>query len=432
MNILNWHLFVFWSLKFFLSGLVIASPAISQGARDGDISRLLSIGQVEAARAMLETGAPTQVDRLFFDARLLKSKGRLTESIELFRRVLQMEPNRLDARRELAHTLMLNRDFGPAEFHFKQLLAIDKNQKMRAGYRRFLAYIRRENPFGITGYFSLLPSTNMNRGTKKPVLETSLGDFIIADEAKARSGIGRAMGVSGYARHALSANARVTFDWEGSLTQYQAKHNGLRSLRLALRYEWATPAGNWFIIPRFQKIWQRGASSRTVRGLNARVSRQLTGKDQFTLNLLRERRENPSSSYLDGPFASLALTLKHQLSPSRSLQAGIILDQSRPQSEHLRYRGAQISLEAGRMRQGGLHTGFGFHVGHRAFDADFPLHNLPRDDQFIRLTAAVHHERMQVLGYAPKLFCTYTVHGSNVAFYDYKVTECQMSLTRNF
>ena len=85
MNILNWHLFVFWSLKFFLSGLVIASPAISQGARDGDISRLLSIGQVEAARAMLETGAPTQVDRLFFDARLLKSQGRLTEAIELFR-----------------------------------------------------------------------------------------------------------------------------------------------------------------------------------------------------------------------------------------------------------------------------------------------------------------------------------------------------------
>ena len=100
-----------------------ASLGWAESARDNDISRLLTFGQVDAARAILEAGDPSPADRLFFDARLLKSQAKLTAAIALFRQVLQIEPNRMNARRELAHTLLLNRDFGPAEFHFNQLLS---------------------------------------------------------------------------------------------------------------------------------------------------------------------------------------------------------------------------------------------------------------------------------------------------------------------
>lgn len=78
--------------------------------------------------------------------RLLKSQGEFKKAIALFRQVLQLEPNRMNARRELAHSLLLNRDFGPAKFHFNQLLRIDENPNMRDGYRRFLAMIWRDKP----------------------------------------------------------------------------------------------------------------------------------------------------------------------------------------------------------------------------------------------------------------------------------------------
>ena len=189
-----------------------ASLGWAESARDNDISRLLTFGQVDAARAILEAGDPSSADRLFFDARLLKSQAKLTAAIALFRQVLQIEPNRMNARRELAHTLLLNRDFGPAEFHFNQLLQIDENPKMRDGYRRFLAMIRRHKPFGVSGYFSMLPSTNVNRGTAETVFQTSIGEFAIDESSQAMSGLGLVVGFSGYGRHALSGDTRVAFN----------------------------------------------------------------------------------------------------------------------------------------------------------------------------------------------------------------------------
>lgn len=419
-------------ILFVLGSLATVSAGCAEGARDGDISRLLTLGQVEAARALLEASDPTQVDKLFFDARLLKSQGRLELAIGLFRRILQRDPNHINARRELAHTLMLNRDFGPAEFHFKQLLRIDNNQKMRAGYRRFLASIRRDKPVGVSGYFSILPSTNVNRGTENSVVETAFGDFSIDEGSKSSSGIGLTMGVSGYARRAVSANERVILNWGGSATRYETESNNNQTANLALRYERATRTGLWFISPYYQKIWRPETSTNTVRGARFGLTSRITAIDKFDLTLSRERRIHPSTAYLDGPFASLSLNLSRQLSPSRSIRAGIMLDRSSPQSEHLRYTGTQMSFGAGHIWQGGLQTSFGFQLGHRDFAANFPLHNEPRDDQFVRLNSAVHHTRIQILGYAPRLSCSHTMNWSSVAFYEHKVTECQMTLSRNF
>ena len=141
-----WHRFGL--ILGLIVGFSTASLGLAENLRDNDISRLLTFGQVDAARELLEASDPSLADRLFFDARLLKSQAKFTAAIALFRQVLQLDPNRMNARRELAHTLLLNRDFEPAEFHFNQLLRIDENPNMRDGYRRFLAMIRRDKLLG--------------------------------------------------------------------------------------------------------------------------------------------------------------------------------------------------------------------------------------------------------------------------------------------
>ena len=83
---------------------------------------------------------------------------------------------------------------------------------MRDGYRRFLAMIRRRKPFGVSGYFSMLPSTNVNRGTAETVFQTSIGEFAIDESSQAMSGLGLVVGFSGYGRHALSGDTRVAFN----------------------------------------------------------------------------------------------------------------------------------------------------------------------------------------------------------------------------
>ena len=94
---------------------------------------------------------------------------------------------------------------------------------------------------------------------------------------------------------------------------------------------------------------------------------RLTPQDQLEISLVHEQRSYSSQPHLDGPFASLSLSLNRQLSPSRSVQLGIGWDRSSPRSEHLQYTGAKLSLGAKQDWQGGLQTGFGFDLGRRDF-----------------------------------------------------------------
>lgn len=170
--------------------IFIGSMAFAQNAESPGISRLISTGQIEAARIVLEAQSPSEADRLFFEGRVLKAQRKFPEAIRVFRQVLQIDPNYINARRELAHTLLLNRDYGPAEYHFDALLQIDQNEQMRDGYRGFLNVIEQNKPVGFSGYFSLLPSTNVNRGTANTVFDTTLGQFVIDPNSQAESGVG--------------------------------------------------------------------------------------------------------------------------------------------------------------------------------------------------------------------------------------------------
>ena len=323
-----------------IMGVSIASFGSAETVRDNDISRLLTFGQIDAARAILEASDPSPADRLFFDARLLKSQAKLTAAIALFRQVLQIEPNRMNARRELAHTLLLNRDFGPAEFHFNQLMRIDEDPKMRDGYCRFLAMIQRNKPYGLSGYFSMLPSTNVNRGTAESIFQTSIGEFVIDESSQATSGFGLVVGFSGYARHSVDGDTRVALNWGLFASRYETESFGYQGADLALVYERAIRTGRWFISPYLRQIWRSENASDLYRGLRLGVGSRLTLRDQLDINLVHEQRSYSSQSHLDGPFSSLSLGLNRQLSPSRSIELGIGGDRSTPQSEHLRYVGA--------------------------------------------------------------------------------------------
>lgn len=425
-----WHRFGL--ILGLIVGFSTASLGLAENLRDNDISRLLTFGQVDAARELLEASDPSPADRLFFDARLLKSQAKFTAAIALFRQVLQLEPNRMNARRELAHTLLLNRNFGPAEFHFNQLLRIDENPNMRDGYRRFLAMIRRDKPVGVSGYFSMLPSTNVNRGTTETFFQTTIGEMLIDESSQAKSGFGLVVALSGYARHSLSKIERMAVNWGLSTTRYETENLNNLDGNLTLVYERTIRTGRWFISPYYRKIWRAENASQQHRGLRLGVGSRLTLRDQLDVSLVRERRIYSSQPHLDGPFASVSLNFSRQLNPSRSLQLGIGGDRSSPQSEHLRYVGSKLSFGLKQDWQGGLQTGFGLELGQRDFIGNYPLTDTPRADDFRRLNATLQHTRIEFSGFMPSLSCSHQINRSNIVFYDYKVSECRITISRNF
>jgi hypothetical protein len=68
----------------------------------------------------------------------------------------------------------------------------------------------------------------------------------------------------------------------------------------------------------------------------------------------------------------------------------------------------------------------------RDFDSRFPGLAVNRKDQVQDLSLSASHARIQWRGMTPNLKCTVRDHHSNVALYDYKSTDCAITLNHQF
>lgn len=426
------HARTLFSALLWAGSFIICGAAFGQGAAEPNISRLISTGQIETARIALEAENPSQADRIFFEARILKSQRRFLEAIHVFRQVLQIDPNYIDARRELAHTLLLNRDYGPSRFHFEELLKIDQNGQMRDGYRGFLNVIDQNKPVGFSGYFSILPSSNVNRGSTNAVFDTNLGQFVIDPNSQAESGVGVQLGFSGYIRHLTSPTSRISLTWNASGTRYEEDRYDSTVGNLALSYEQITPSGSWFVSPYFRKTWPNDESGNGALGLRFGLIHRLNDQNRLGFSFSHEYRDYVVQDYHDGTFTNASINMSHQVNPSLSLNGGFGFERSAPGENHLQYNGGKLFAEVAKSWEGGLQTSFGFEYGVRKFEGDYPLTSFPREDDFYKIMIGVHYSRIDIQSFTPRLSCSHTVNHSNVAFYDFTVTECQATISRNF
>jgi|AntRauTorckE5430_2_1112549.scaffolds.fasta_scaffold03328_4 tetratricopeptide (TPR) repeat protein len=411
---------------------IVGSAVFAQSTDSTSTSRLISTGQIEAARSALEAENPSEADRVFFEARVLKAQRRLPEAIKVFRQVLQIDPNYINARRELAHTLLLNRDYSPAQYHFDALLLVDQNDQMRDGYRRFLNVIDQNKPIGFSGYFSLLPSTNVNRGTTNTVFDTTLGQFVIDPNSQAESGVGAQLGVSGYFRHLTSPTSRIALNWSLSGTKYEEKRYNSAVGNTALSYEQITGSGRWFLSSYYRKTWREDNAGNDARGLRFGLTHRLNDQNQISFSLSHEYRDYAIQDYQDGTFSSASASISHQINPSLSISGGLGFERGSPEADHLQYNSSKLFLGLAKSWEGGLQTSFGFEYGQRDYVGVYPLTTSARYDDFYKISIGVQHSRIDVRGFTPQLSCSHTINQSNVAFFDYDATECQATISKNF
>ena len=406
--------------------------ASAEAADESMISQLISAGQLEAARTAMEAGNPTDADQLFFAGRVLKAQGRLSEAIQVFREILRLDPDYINARRELAHTLLLNRNYGPAEYHFNALLRIDRNDRMRDGYKRFLTVIHRNRPVGFSGHVSLLPSTNVNRGTDNTAFDTTFGSFVINPEGQADSGVGMQVGISGHLRGFTSAKSRLALNWSLSGIRYEEDRYNSDTGNVALSHEQITRAGIWLLGPYIRGTWRDDNADNDAKGAHFSITHRLNARHQLSLSLYHEYRDYPLQEYQDGTFSSASFGLSRQISPSLSASGGFGYDSSSPDTVHLQYDSRKLTAGLSRSWKGGLQTSFGLDVGERDYAGLFPLTPFPRGDDFHKFNIEVQHFRVDIRGFTPHLYCSHVVNQSNIAFYDYNTTECRVTISRNF
>lgn len=404
----------------------------SSSASAQSISQLVSLGMISKAQEQLEKTNPSALDRLFFQGQVLKSSGDFQQAIKVFREILSRDPLYINARRELAHTLLITGRYSAARVNFVRLLEIDQNAEMRAGYRNFLNLVDRQKPSGLSGYFTLLPSTNINRGTENTVFDTDLGQFIIAPGNQPASGVGYQLGVSGFFRQLLTSKSRLVLNWGISGIAYDTSAYNRATGKLSLSYEQAMDNGGWAFTPYTNYSWQEGGDTMRGIGLRFTLDQKISENAQISVNLRHEYRDYFSRSYLSGDFSSARFALGYSVNPRFSLNAGVVFENSNPEAAHLQYSSYKGFAGISNTWENGLETSFGVEVGSRGFEGNFPLTSTPREDQYYGVKFSLQNSRTNYAGFTPRISCAYTNNRSNIALYVYDATECQITVSKEF
>jgi tetratricopeptide (TPR) repeat protein len=155
-------------------------------------------------------------------AMMLAGLQRLPESAILLRQILDEQPNAQRVRLELAHVLDLMGDESGARRALREAQAGGLPPDVARLVDRYSAALRAQKPLGASIDIALAPDSNINRATRSDTLGTVLGDFVLEEDARQRSGLGLALRGQGYGRLSLSNQVNMFGRISASADLYRA------------------------------------------------------------------------------------------------------------------------------------------------------------------------------------------------------------------
>lgn len=398
------------------------------------IAQLIRSNQPAAAQKELDRAAPTQADRLFFAGLQAQHQKNYSKAAKLFAATIDADPNHMNARRELAHVLFQQQKYKLAERQFRNLITLDNAPQARELYERFLNEIRNRKPYGVSGWFSLLPSSNLNRGSERLVYDSAAGNFTINERSRAMSGVGIQGGVSGYFRKVINDRSRNIFTWSVSGQVVEDSYFNIGTVRLGYTHEHLVNPKRLISLGTYLgHSWRGDKADHHLFGANLSMVQVLSPKDKLTLSAGYEWQEYVYQSYNTGPFSRLSARYDHQKSPSLAYNLKLDLSMRRPRAKHAEYKGIRLEAGLAKSWSGGVSAALSVNGGLRDYTAPFPLSGgTTRLDRFYGVSGSVQNNKLNIRGFVPKLTCSYTKNTSNIAFYQYDVTECNVGITKRF
>jgi thioredoxin-like negative regulator of GroEL len=219
---------------------VLAAPAAySQDAAEGvqmTASQLFDYadkardaGDFQAAenayRALMQDMNPEyRIEARFRLAEMFaKKQGKLREAATLYREILDEKPGASGVRLELASVLAAMGELDSARRELRAAEASGLPPEVERLVRFYARALSSPKRFGGGFEVALAPSNNINRATGSDTLGTIIGDFIIDEEAQAKSGIGLSVRGQAYYRPPLSDTADLLLRISSSGDLYQDK-----------------------------------------------------------------------------------------------------------------------------------------------------------------------------------------------------------------
>jgi tetratricopeptide (TPR) repeat protein len=416
----------------FLSTLSLMRPPVAYAQEPSHPRILIAMGQYDQARALLASQDASGLERAYYDGIILHEQARYEDAVAQFRRILQSRPEQILVRQALVRSLMALRDYEAAEYHLELLIETDQNERNIPQYRGTQRRILAEKPYGITGSFSIVPSSNINRGTTNDVFSTGIGDFTIAEQGKQTAGTSIKASVSAFRRFALEDGNTFTLNGSIDGSKNLDDDGSSYTLTLGSDYKNRTETGYWQLSPEASLNYVAGEKSNYAVGLDYTLVRQSSQKNIWTYALGGYRRDFYADDYRDGLFWNSSVSLRRLISPSLSIRGKVALGAGLPERDDLHYSDYSASVDVYKSWPSGWRTSAGLQFDYRPYAENFTAVDFPREDRGRTLRVSLLNSNISFQGYSPNLGCSFKSVESNIAFYDYSVRECGIGITRRF
>jgi hypothetical protein len=357
--------------------------------------------------------------------------GNLVSAAVLLRQIVDQRPSAIPVRLELA--AILDR-MGDTEGAWRQMRAIHASGLPPQAARlidRYSQALRARRPFGASFEVAVAPDSNINRATRSETLGTVLGDFLIADDSKAKSGTGVSLNAQVFRRLPIGSDATLLVRGSGFANLYRHREFNDIAADLAAGPELSLGRDRLQLELGITQRWfgQR-ASLRSLR-VAGTWSHPLGARMLLRLAASGALVDNRLNSLQDGRVYSGQASVERALSPTTGVVASFGADRQNlrePGYSTLGWRGSfNLWKDVGRVT-----LSSGIEVGRLHADQRLSIFPDKRIDRSMRFTLGATFRDLQWRGFAPIARLSIERNRSTIAFYEFRRTRTEVGVARAF
>lgn len=436
MNNIHHIALAFIAFWFLLTGSTIAQTKVQAKP---SAFQLVKLGYYDQARQRLAETEHRPYHKHYLEGQIALRSGDLELAEKHYRAALEINPNFTAAKRKLAYTLYKLENYDGARYHFEALAENTNNENERQSFNQFLNAIDAKRPYGISGYFGFLPSTNFNRGSDNAV--TNFANTLLDEDSLSQSGIGVTLGLSGYFRHDLVNKDILLFSGSLGANLYEQDQFNSALGSITAEFGKRLEAGRIFfgLTARFsisdfslEKDFANAERSNVRYGLSLRGSQVLDQKNRLSYRFSALRQEYHDLRARDGYFYSSFVNWKHKLDDTKSLNLGGGISGEDTERTNLTYTNYRVRTAFTNEWKGGLSTTFRAGYDRKEYNGVFPGISENREDDQYLVGLTLLHPKLAFKGFAPRFSYTYTVQESNVSFQEYDSHDFSVIWTKKF
>ncbi len=370
-------------------------------------------------------------EALYRHGRLLEFQKHFADAAVLFRALLDEKPHAQRVRLELAKVLALMGRDNSARRELRQAEAGGLPPEVAQIVNQYAAALRSAKPFGGSFEVGLAPSSNINRATSSPTLNSILGPLALSADAQAKSGTGLNMGGQGTLQVPVSSTATLTAQLTSQNALYRnsefddsifAGSLGASVLLGSIRLKMA--AG-----PSYRRYGNHPYSS----ALNATVDVQYPlGKvSQIELQSDFSTISYNANALQNGDVFGETLSFDHAFNARLGSRLSLFGQRATAADPGYATKAAGVSVLV--WREMGKATLFGTcSISYLGSDARLFLYTDKRKEWLYRAGLGATFRQIKVGGFSPVLRVNYESNRSTIDIYTYKRLGGELAVTRAF